>query len=315
MIEETGSLGKSMRSRSAQGFLWIAGVALAALTPLAASAQVPLRVPVTARAKTILFIGNSFTQGANSAVRRYRADTVTDLNGNGTGGVPALFKLFAQEAGLTYQVSLETQGGMGLDFHYETRRVLFDRPWDVVVLQDYSTLDRDRPGDPALQVRYAGLLAAMFRQRNPQVRIQLTATWSRADLVYRPGSPWYGKPITAMAAALRAAANRTVASASLEGIVPVGEAWNRAIAAGIADPNPYDGTSFGQVDLWAYDQYHASIAGYYLEALMVFGKVTGIDPRTLGRNEKAAEDLGLSPTLAAALRDIAFRQLQAEKPR
>ena len=167
--------------------MWIAGIVFTALVPLAASAQVPLRAPVILRAKTILFIGNSFTQGANSAVRRYRAETVTDLNGEGTGGVPALFKLFAQEAGLTYRVSLETKGGEGLDFHYNTRRALFDRPWDVVVLQDHSTLDRIRPGDPTLHVRYAGLLAAMFRRRNPQVRIQLTTTWSRADQTYVPG--------------------------------------------------------------------------------------------------------------------------------
>jgi hypothetical protein len=289
------------------------------LAPAAAGAQTSAPVPppvvatVQTAPKTILFIGNSFTQGAHSAVRRYRANTVTDLTNDGTGGVPALFKLFAQEAGLTYQVSLETQGGKGLDFHYDTRRALFDRPWDVVVLQDFSTLDRDRPGDPALHVRYAGLLAALFRQRNPQVRIELTSTWSRADLTYGTRGPWRGKPITAMATDLRAAANLAVASASLDGIVPVGEAWNRAIAAGVADPNPYDGTSFGQVDLWAYDQYHASVAGYYLEALMVFGKVTGIDPRTLGKNEQAADDLGLAPALSAALRDIAFRQLEAER--
>ena len=103
---------------------------------------------------------------------------------------------------------------------------------------------------------------------------------------------------------------------AIRGVIPVGEAWTRAIESGVADPNPYDGITSGQVDLWAPDHYHGSTHGYYLEALMVFGKVTGIDPRTLGRSERAADDLGLSPTLAAALRDIAFRQLEAErKPR
>ena len=303
-----------------RGWVMIAGAALA-LAPAAAGAQVSVPVPpvaptVQTAPRTILFIGNSFTQGAHSAVRRYRASTVTDLTNDGTGGVPALFKLFAQQAGLNYQVSLETQGGKGLDFHYDTRRALLDRPWDVVVLQDFSTLDRDRPGDPGLLLRYSGLLAGMFRQRNPAVRIELNSTWSRADLTYRTSSPRYGRPITAMAATLRGAANLALANRAVDGIIPVGEAWNRAFAEGVADPNPYDGTSFGQVDLWTYDQYHGSIAGYYLEALVIFGKVTGVDPRSLGAKERAADDLGLSPTVAAALRDIAFRQLEAEtKPR
>ena len=43
-------------------------------------------------AKTILFVGNSFTYGELSPVRTYNSDTVTDLNKTGVGGVPALFK-------------------------------------------------------------------------------------------------------------------------------------------------------------------------------------------------------------------------------
>ena len=60
---------------------------------------------------SVLFIGNSFLFGSGSAVRFYRADTVTDLNNEGIGGVPALFKSFTQQAGLDYDVSLETRGG------------------------------------------------------------------------------------------------------------------------------------------------------------------------------------------------------------
>ena len=74
------------------------------------------------RAETILFVGNSFTYGANSAVHHYRADSVTDLNGEGVGGVPALFKTFADEAGLAYTVSLETGPGKGLGWHWRERR-------------------------------------------------------------------------------------------------------------------------------------------------------------------------------------------------
>ena len=222
-------------------------------------------------------------------------------------------KLMAQQAGLSYEVSLETQGGKGLDFHYENRRALLDRKWDIVVLQDFSTLDRARPGDPGLLLRYSGLFASMFRQRNPAVRIELNSTWSRADETYLPKGHWYGKPIAAMALDLRAGANLALANRSVDGIIAVGEAWNRAFAEKLADPNPYDGIDFGKLDLWTYDQYHGSVAGYYLEALMIFGKVTGRDPRTLGAKERAADDLGLSEGQAVALQNVAFRQIEAEK--
>lgn len=268
------------------------------------------RGAVPARPRSILFIGNSFTYGALSPVRRYRAEAVTDLNRTGVGGVPALFKTFAEEARLDYSVSLETQGGQMLSFHWSERRSLFDRPWDVVVLQEYSALDRERAGDATSYRQYAPMLATMFAKRNPRVDVELLATWTRADLTWRPGSPWSGKPVTAMALDVRRAADAVKAlSPQIRGVIPVGEAWSRAIAAGIADPDPYDGITFGQVDLWAYDHYHASTHGYYLEALMVFGKVTGVDPTTLGAKERAADDLGIAPEVAVALQRIARAEL------
>ena len=290
----------------------ILAATLAAAIPSAASTQrAPTPAPVQLP-RTILFIGNSFTQGANSPVRNWHADRVTDLTGAGYGGVPALFKEFTVEAGLNYAVSLETQGGQSLAFHYDQRRTLFDRAWDAVVLQEYSTLDRDRPGDATRYIRSVGQLGSLFRVRNHAVKVHLMATWSRADQVYQPGSPWSGKPVTAMADDLRAAADRARrTNRAVADVIPVGQAWNRAFAAGVADPNPYDGITFGQLNLWSFDHYHASTAGYYLEALTVFGQITGIDPRTLGRNERAADELGLSPDHAAALQTIAHEQLAA----
>lgn len=297
------------------GIWLLIGAAALAVAPVATakeSAPAPTAAgathsaPAKAAPKTILFIGNSFTQGAHSAARNWRAGSVTDLNNAGYGGVPALFKLFAEQSGLDYQVSLETQGGKSLGFHYDERRQLFDRAWDIVVLQEFSTLDRAKPGDPADYMRNVARLAALFRARNPAIDIRLAATWSRADQIYKSGGPWYGKPVTAMADDLRAAADRArSATPSVAGIVPVGQAWNRAMTTGVADPNPYDGIGYGQLDLWAYDHYHASVAGYYLSALVTFGAITGIDPTTLGAKEKGADELGLSDAQAAALQRVA----------
>jgi len=281
---------------------------------LAGCAAVALFAGGMANAKTILFVGNSFTQGAHSPVRAYRPDLVTDLNGTGIGGVPALFKTFAEQAGLDFTVSLETEGGKGLEFHYAAKRQLIDRAWDVVVLQGLSTLDRRNPGDPSIHVENAALLAAMFRRANPASEVDLVSTWSRADQTYLSTGHWHGRPITAMADDLAAASRLALQrSRDIKQAVPVGAAWNRAFADRVADPNPYDGTTFGQVDLWTYDQYHASAAGYYLEALVLFGKITGVDPTTLGAQEKGADALGLSPALAVALQRVAKETLASDR--
>lgn len=268
--------------------------------------------PTGVLAESVLFVGNSFIYGARSPVKRYAADTVTDLNGAGFGGVPALFKAFTQQAGLDYDVSLETAGGTGLDFHYLQELSVLDRKWDYVILSGNSLLDADRPGDPTELIKYTGLLAEMFRRRNPAVKVWLNATWSRADQTYLKSGHWYGKGISAMADDVRAACDLAAASSGLiEGVIPVGQAWTRAMQMGVADPNPYDGITFGKVDLWAYDQYHASVHGYYLEALVMFGMVTGLDPRMLGDRSVTAEDLGISPAHAKSLQEIAHAELAA----
>jgi uncharacterized protein YfeS len=55
------------------------------------------------------------------------------------------------------------------------------------------------------------------------------------------------------------------------------------------------------------------VAGYYLEALVIFGSVTGRDPRSLGTHEQAAAQLGLTPEVARALQRMAYRALNRER--
>jgi hypothetical protein len=265
-----------------------------------------------AAGSSVLFIGNSFTFGEGSPVHFYRADTVTDLNGEGIGGLPALFRSFANQAGLDFDVSLETHPGAGLDYHLESRKAeLTSHAWDTVVMHGYSTLDRVKPGDPAKLVETASQMAALLRERNPKVAIYLMATWSRADQTYPATGAWAGKPIEAMAKDVRAGYDLAAAKVTAKGILPVGEAWTRAIQTGVADGNPYDGIEAGKLDLWTWDHYHASTAGYYLEALVVFGSLTGRDPRSLGEMECSAYELGLSRPNVKALQQVAYDQLAA----
>ena len=235
---------------------------------------------------------------------------MTDLNAEGIGGVPALFKAFTQEAGLDYAVSLETGPAKGFDFHVQTKGEVIARPWDFVVAQSYSNLDPRRPGDPTMLLKWGKELAELLRSKNPQVDIRLVATWSRADQTYPEKTPWHGQQIEKMALDVRVAYDQLAKlSPAFHSVIPVGEAWNRAFKAGAADPNPYDGIAFGQVDLWTFDHFHASTYGYYLCALMVFGDITGLDPRSLGTDERAAFELGLSSAQAEALQRVAADEL------
>ena len=80
-------------------------------------------------------------------------------------------------------------------------------------------------------------------------------------------------------------------------------------SVGVADPNPYDGIAACQLNLWTYDSYHASTHGYYLQALVIFGTLTGKDPRSLGDNECSAFELGMSRAEVKSLQQVAFDQL------
>lgn len=266
-----------------------------------------------AMAGSILFIGNSFTYADKSPVHYYRADTVTDLNSEGIGGMPALFKSFTMQAGLNYDVYLETEPGVGIDWHLDHKSALIgQRPWDAVVMHGYSTLDPHKPGDSTVLVDTVHQMSALLRARNPAVEIRVMATWPRADQVFDAKGAWYGKSIDAMTHDVRAGYDAAAsATPGLKPVIPVGEAWLRAVQTGVADGNPYDGIDAGKVDLWSYDNYHASAFGYYLEALVVFGSVTGLDPRSLGENECSGFELGLSTAQVGALQQVAFDQLAA----
>jgi hypothetical protein len=274
-------------------------------------------------ATKILFIGNSFTFGAHSSVNHMWTDQVHDLNppdalGRTVGGVPAIFKEFTKEAGLDYDVSLETVGGKGFDFHMTEKRAVIDGNYDVVVAQGYSTLDDAHPGDPALLIKYTKEMGDMYRARNPNVKFYTVATWSRADKVFPADAPapWKGTPIKKMGQDVAAAYDQAAKASggTVTGIVPMGLAWNRGIDEGTVDDNPYDDVGASKMNLWAYDAYHASAFGYYLEAALEFGKVTGKDPMILAPRGKdhVAEDLAISPKQQQILLKLAHDSLAAQ---
>jgi hypothetical protein len=306
---ETVTARISGRLAAVRRFSVVAATLVVALQALPAAAQT-----------SVLFIGNSFTYGAlTPSVMNYKPGTVTDLVGTNIGGVPSLFKQMTVDRGLDYDVFLETEPGSNLDFHYDNRLALIDRPWDMVVMHGQSNLDFAAPNNPAKISTYTGLLGSVFQAQNPNVDISLTATWSRANLTYPPAcdnsSPWCGGSILQMGIDVQKGYEVAMANnpSFVDRINPVGLAWNNAIIAGFADPNPYDGITAGQVNLWASDNYHASAFGYYLHALVDFGGITGQNPTVLGY-DTVAQDLGFSEQQALAMQSFASAAIMPAVP-
>jgi hypothetical protein len=127
--------------------------------------------------------------------------------------------------------------------------------------------------------------------------------------------------LAGMTADLRAAfAAKAQANPNFAGVIPVGDAFQRAVDTGIAKGDGFY-TAEGvyaadvpqdKINLWWIDYLHASKYGSYLSALVIFGKLTGINPASFGANEKAAADLGINPGDAVKLQGVAWDQLAAE---
>jgi hypothetical protein len=182
-----------------------------------------------------------------------------------------------------------------------------------VVAHGYSTLDQAKPHDPGLLISSSKELGDLIRSKNPKVEYFLSSTWSRPDEIFPDKGAWHGTAIDVMAKDVRVAYDKAAAGAHAT-VIPVGDAFNRAIKTGFADANPYDGIDADKINLWTFDNYHASTFGYYLQALLVFGRVTGLDPRSLGDRECSGMELGLSTPQVNKLQQIAFDELAAAAP-
>jgi hypothetical protein len=136
-----------------------------------------------------------------------------------------------------------------------------------------------------------------------------------ADTLY-----YEAEGLAGMTADLRAAfAAKAQANPGFAGVIPVGDAFQRAVDQGVAQGDGFygpDGTYAAalpqdRINLWWDDYLHASKHGSYLSALVIFGRLTGIDPWSLGASERAAADLGISPGDAVKLQRVASEQLYA----
>ncbi len=116
--------------------------------------------------------------------------------------------------------------------------------------------------------------------------------------------------------------NRENPLASHIDVSPVGDAWIAAMRLGIAQRDPYLASEPAEaVDLWDSDVldacctvpigYHPSPYGAYLDALVLFGTLTGRDPVSLAPFDPTARALGIPANVAIGLQMSASRVLHA----
>ena len=302
-------------------------------TPATAQPQGPAPGAAAAPANVSLFVGNSFFHGKYQPVLAYNAAHVTDENyglpashprcetttGEPVewGGIPGIFQEFTEQAGLRYEVHFEEINARPLQYHYEHALSIIQQPrWHTVVLQEHSqwALPPRHGGHPELFRDYATRLEQAVHAANPAASVFLFQTWPRADLTYPAGKPFSGLPLDSMARELHASYYGLLTqNPHFRSIAPAGDAWLRAVQTGLAQRNPY-APEPGKVDLWAEDHYHPSNWGAYLTACVLFGEITGHDPRQLGRTEHAAAALGIDPAVAAELQRVAAEQVLAARP-
>jgi len=172
-------------------------------------------------------------------------------------------------------------------------------------------------------------------------KVYLTDTWARPDMVFahkittpdattpdgRPivdtsaaggDATVYYATLAGMSADLHASfAAKAASNLRFAGVIPVGDAFQLAVDQGLVKTGGfYDANGVyvpeqagDLMNLWWYDYLHASKYGSYLDALVQFGVITGLDPLSLGADEQAARDLGISSADALTLQRIAAQEL------
>jgi hypothetical protein len=212
---------------------------LAAAVVACGLAGVSAQEPNT-RGTRLLFIGNSYTYFNN---------------------LPAIVQRLGEAAGVgPVDVRMVAPGGMRLEDHWraaDAHTALREGPWDVVVLQEQSTLGVDWFLDGRTRVSTDEVFAPAVdrwvgRVREAGARPVLYLTWAR-------------KATREDQAGLNRAYGRAARRTGAE-VAPVGLAWQRSRSG-----SP-------EVELYADDGSHPAPAGSYLAASTLVARVFGKSP-------------------------------------
>jgi hypothetical protein len=255
----------------------------------------------SATLRRILWIGDSITHGNYEPVVSYNNANVIDELGTHYGGIPGIFTKFASEAGLKFETHVCLISATPLITLASRCANFINEPnWEAVVLQEYTTIPL--PGGPPSQFcSSVKAIEASVHAASPSANVYLYENW----------------PITPSIATLQGDEYHNIfysadaTDGHVAGVDAAGDAWMRAWAEGVANPACTPATL---PMLWygSGDCKHPSIYGAYLSSLVHFEKITGVDPRSLGASEAAAQTLGISSAVAVQLQKVAWETVAQE---
>jgi hypothetical protein len=235
------------------------------------SAHTPAPAPPRAPVRRVLLLGNSYT--------RFNV-------------MPRMLRFVARGAGIELRTEAIAHAGYTLRRHWrvrETRQLVRSGRYSHVVLQGHSLRPVDRPAEFA---DYGERLTRAVRDAGAEPI--LYETWPRHPKarLYREHAQVHSPP--QMASQVGEAYRRL---AQLHGarVAPVGRAFLSALSAA------------PEIVLYKPDGTHPTYHGSYLAACVLFGAITGVDPRTTSYVPWELRDGG-----AEALRELAAATLASE---
>ena len=305
------------------------------------------------RVCSVLFIGDSFTHGRYTPVRTFNAEVpgeawqppqVIDENYGQTGdreelepgpwgGIPGIFSELAQQMHLSYEVHLEAISATSLKKNFDVASDVIAQPgWQAVVLQELSvkplprSLTNSAASDPPAFWESVQTIEQAVHAVAPKTQIFLYEPWASGDLAetiaggdtskrdfQRKYFKALGEILDTNLASFRCAAQR---DGRVAGVAPAGEAWRRAWADGLANPDPFQPSrlpllwyginAVNDPPITKPDYHHPGLYGAYLSGLVLFVQMTGADVRQLGSSEQAAAKLGIPGRFASRLQQEAW---------
>jgi hypothetical protein len=254
------------------------------------------------------------------------------------GGIPGIFAELALEKGLDYDVHIEAISETSLEKNYAAASSVIDQSkWDAVVLQELSAkplpyaLTASKTSDPAGFCSSVATIEKGIHQAQLAANVYLYETWASGDTAQTLSgtagtSGYHAKYLANLLSLSNADHNAYYSAAShdgaIAGVAPVGDAWQRAWNEGVANPDSlvtsslpllwYDINTVNDPSITQPDLHHPSIYGAYLSGLVLFQQITGVDVRTLGITEKAAQQLGIPAAVAVQLQQVAWESVTQE---
>jgi hypothetical protein len=209
----------------------------------------------------ILFIGNSYTF---------------------SNAMPELFADLAEQGGHEVEVAAQAKAGYSLIDHARdpgTQKILQDREWDLIILQEKSDL-------PVLN---ADLMAAGAQQLTELAQAQGADTILFMPWAYQDGFPAAGLPDYQVMQSRVADSYLGLAKDLGISAAPVGIAWQSVLEH---DP---------QAELWSLDGSHPSWLGSFLAANTIYALIFEENPTGMWKSE-ASDEIGIE--VIQAVQDI-----------